>query len=134
LFSSAHLSFPNKGQTFRLILKKPNPAYKTGEGPVVFVDEGHHNFHTIEGRYKPFSKLLERDGYIIQAHKGEFSRESLAKSKILVIANAVNEINADSNNWVLPNPSANNGSKRICARKVVPQNQIQTRRLRKSNF
>jgi hypothetical protein len=25
-----------------------NPAYQSGKGPVVFIDEGHHNFHTKE--------------------------------------------------------------------------------------
>lgn len=38
----------------------PGPAYEAGTGPVVFIDEGHHNFHTKEGRYKAFSNLLER--------------------------------------------------------------------------
>ena len=38
-----------------------NPAYIFGEGPVIFIDEGHHNFHTKNGRYKSFSNLLERD-------------------------------------------------------------------------
>jgi len=36
-----------------------NPEYETGKGPVVFIDSGHHNFHTKDWRYKPFANLLE---------------------------------------------------------------------------
>ena len=81
-----------------------NPAYKSGEGSVIFIDEGHHNFHTMEGRYKPFAQLLQKDGYVIKRSTGEFNKENLASCKILVIANALNKINI--NNWVLPTPSA----------------------------
>ena len=81
-----------------------NPEYETGKGPVVFIDEGHHNFHTKNGRYKAFAKLLERDGYIVTEYKGEFNSNNLSQGKILVISNALNEINIE--NWVLPNPSA----------------------------
>ncbi len=44
----------------------PNPEYEFGEGPVVFIDEGHFNFHTKNGRYLAFTRLLERDGYNVQ--------------------------------------------------------------------
>ena len=82
----------------------PNPEYVAGEGPVVFIDEGHHNFHTKNGRYKSFSNLLERDGYQVTEYKGEFTKENLAKGKILVISNALNEANVED--WSLPNASA----------------------------
>lgn len=81
-----------------------NPAYPIEGGPVVFIDEGHHNFHTKDGRYTSFTKLLERDGYQVKAFKGAFDREALAVGKILVISNALNEANVDR--WILPNPSA----------------------------
>lgn len=84
--------------------KIQNAVYEHGEGPTVFIDEGHHNFHTKNGRYKAFSNLLERDGYIVKEHKGKFNENDLSKGKILVISNALNEINVDD--WVLPNPSA----------------------------
>lgn len=82
----------------------PNPEYAPGKGPVIFIDEGHHNFHTKEGRYKPFSNLLERDGYIMKEYKGTFKKSGLSGGKILVIANALNEKNAED--WFLPTPSA----------------------------
>ncbi|MEQ9415295.1 MAG: DUF4350 domain-containing protein, partial [Cyclobacteriaceae bacterium] len=81
-----------------------HPAYPSGDGSVVFIDEGHHNFHTKEGRYASFTKLLERDGYQVKAFKTLFEKETLASGKILVISNALNEVNVGS--WILPNPSA----------------------------
>ncbi|WP_282124324.1 DUF4350 domain-containing protein [Algibacter mikhailovii] len=84
--------------------KIKHPLYAFGQGPVVFIDEGHHNFHTKEGRYKAFSKLLERDGYHVKAYSGQFKEKQLAEGKILVISNALNAINV--RDWTLPNPSA----------------------------
>lgn len=88
--------------TFNPVIQ--NPEYGTGKGSLVFIDEGHHNFHTIEGRYLPFARLLEKDGYVVKGYKGEFTKEKLDACKILVIANALNEVNVD--NWSLPTPSA----------------------------
>jgi len=81
------------------------PAYASGAGPVVMLDEAHFNFHTATGRYLPFAQLLRRDGYIVQASTSRFNKESLQRGKILVIANALAEINSQGN-WSLPNPSA----------------------------
>ncbi len=81
-----------------------SPEYESGKGPIVFIDEGHHNFHTKNGRYKGFSNILESDGYIVKAYKGAFEKKKLETGKILVISNAQNEINVQ--NWYLPNPSA----------------------------
>lgn len=89
-------------ETYRPSIDKP--AYATGQGPVVFIDEGHHNFHTKEGRYTSFAQLLERDGYQVKAYTGLFKRDMLNKGKILVISNALNEANVGR--WILPNPSA----------------------------
>ncbi len=81
-----------------------DPAYSPGKGPVIFIDEGHFNFHTKNGRYKAFSNLLERDGYNVVAYKDLFKRTELNKGSILVISNALNKINVDD--WFLPTPSA----------------------------
>ena len=72
-----------------------NPAYAPGSGPVIFIDEGHFNFHTIEGRYLPFARLLERDGYRTEGYNGVLEAKKLKKGRILVISNALNE--ADTN-------------------------------------
>ena len=81
-----------------------NPEYQPGKGPVIFIDEGHHNFHTKDGRYKAFSNLLERDGYVVKPYKGLFEKEKLEKGKILVISNALNEKNV--RHWYNPTFSA----------------------------
>ena len=78
--------------------------YQKDEGSVIFIDEGHQNFHTKDGRYQSFAKLLERDGYQLKGYEGRFERDRLQKGKILVISNAIHESNLG--NWVLPNPSA----------------------------
>jgi hypothetical protein len=82
----------------------PHEAYAPGKGPLVAIDEAHHNFHTVNGRYKPFAELLRRDGYRMEGFAKPFSRESLEHVKVLVIANALNERNAED--WSLPTPSA----------------------------
>jgi hypothetical protein len=80
------------------------PEYEAAEGPVVFIDEGHHNFHTKEGRYKAFATLLERDGYNVRPYIDTFTPDKLAKGEILVISNALNEKNVE--NWFVPTYSA----------------------------
>ncbi len=80
------------------------PAYRPGQGPVVRVDEAHHNFHTAVGRYRPFAQLLERDGYVVQRQRSRFTKGSLDSCRILVIANAISAQNESE--WTLPTPSA----------------------------
>lgn len=85
------------------------PMYASGRGPVILVDEAHFNFHTAEGRYRPFANVLQADGYRVQASKSAFSVAALAGARILVVANALAERNRadpDSTDWSLPNPSA----------------------------
>jgi hypothetical protein len=82
----------------------PRPAYEAGKGPRVAIDEAHHNFHTAEGRYKPFAELLRRDGYRMDGLRQRISAESLKNVEILVIFNALHERNAQD--WAPPNPSA----------------------------
>lgn len=77
-----------------------NPAYAAGKGPVVFIDEGHNNFHTMGGRYRPFATLVERDGYRVRPCTGTFTASSLNGCRILVISNALNEFNIQR--WYKP--------------------------------
>jgi len=65
-----------------------NPAYTKSEPRVLF-DEAHHNFHTIDGRYKPFADLLRNDGYRVVRNRQPFTKEILSSFKVLVIANAL---------------------------------------------
>jgi hypothetical protein len=65
-----------------------NPAYSKN-GPRVLFDEAHNNFHTMEGRYKPFVELIINDGYRVIRNRGPFTKVSLDSFKVLVIANAL---------------------------------------------
>lgn len=104
LFSGTALTQPVPDLTFRPPIK--NPAYPKGKGPVVLVDEGHFNFHTISGRYRPFAELLERDGYVVRPLPGAFHIDSLRKGSILVIVTPLAEQNKDKENQTLPIYSA----------------------------
>lgn len=81
-----------------------NPAYEKGKGSIVIIDEAHTNFHTRNGRYKPFANVLEQDGYAVHAGSSTFTKEQFGAVKILVIANALHPSNATQ--WSLPTPSA----------------------------
>jgi hypothetical protein len=65
-----------------------NPAYSRN-GPRVMFDEAHHNFHTADGRYKPFADLMMNDGYQVIRNRKPFTKQSLDSFKVLVIANAL---------------------------------------------
>jgi len=82
----------------------PAPAFPAGNGPLVLLDEAHTNFHTLDGRYLVFGRVLLQDGYRVQPNREPFSRAVLGKARVLVIANALNAVNAKE--WKLPTPSA----------------------------
>ena len=71
---------------------------------MIYLDEGHNNFHTRTGRFLPFARVLESDGYQVKSYEGKFTPGKLQDGRILVIANALNEKNV--NDWFLPTPSA----------------------------
>lgn len=75
----------------------PDPAFDTSVArpahprrhPLVVVDEAHANYHTAEGRYKPFAALLRSDGYRVVRGTERFARRSLRGVDVLVISNAM---------------------------------------------
>jgi len=67
--------------------KVARPAY-TKKHPKVLFDEAHRNFHTTDGRYKPFATLITNDGYQVTPNKEKFQKSTLNGYDILVIANA----------------------------------------------
>src|ERR1700687_2853175 len=67
-----------------------HPAF-TKRHPRVGIDEAHRNFHTRDGRYKPFAALMESDGYVVSAAP-RFDTGLLKGLDILVIANALGEV------------------------------------------
>jgi hypothetical protein len=84
--------------TYDPLIEKP--AYARNMGPIVFIDEGHFNFHTKNERYLPFARLLERDGYRVHSYQGQFESEKLNEGRILVVSNALNETN--TTRWYKP--------------------------------
>ena len=80
------------------------PLYEKGKGPMVLIDEGHNNFHTLEGRYAPFADVLKAAGFQVGALKGTVSPGKLKNVAMLVISNPIHD--SDMGDWVLPNPSA----------------------------
>jgi hypothetical protein len=80
------------------------PQFEIEKGPVVMIDEAHHNFHTMNGRYFAFAEVLRHDGYRVEPNTSQFNLDSLGACSILVISNALNERNIED--WSLPTPSA----------------------------
>ena len=80
---------PNFTPQFRI------QTYQPTNSPVVLVDEAHHNFLTINGRFAPFKQVLLSDGFTVKANTTPFTGTQLAKADILVIANALDRGRAD---------------------------------------
>ncbi len=89
---------PDTAFTFR----SASPAYTNGEGPVVMLDEAHNNFHTLDGRYFTFGKVLSDDGYRMVPGTASFTAAHIQQARVLVIANAL----APDDEWALPTRSA----------------------------
>jgi len=82
-----------------------HPKYESGKGSLVMIDAAHHNFHTLVGRYAPFGKVLQNDGYRLTSNAIPFAIKSLLECRILVISNPLDSSNT-AGRWRLPNPSA----------------------------
>jgi len=65
------------------------PAYFSGKQPVVWIDEAHHNFHTISHGYRAFASLLTHDGYRVEPNTEPFNHRRLKGCSVLVVANAL---------------------------------------------
>ncbi|HEY6124508.1 MAG TPA: DUF4350 domain-containing protein [Steroidobacteraceae bacterium] len=81
------------------------PEYASGQGPVVCVDEAHHNFHTLAERFWAFGSLLKQDGYQVVPSVSAFDASSLARCAVLVISNA-QPSDAEWDQYPYPTPSA----------------------------
>jgi len=73
------------------------PHYRPGEGPRVAIDAAHLNFHTADGGYAPFAKLLRLDGYRVESSDTPFAAGMLGRLDVLVIANAMHK--QSENDW-----------------------------------
>lgn len=70
----------------------PRPAYGEGGGPIVCIDEAHHNHHTLTGSYSPFGTLLRDDGYRVRSSEGPFTGGTLSGCDVMVSANPLAEV------------------------------------------
>lgn len=94
------------------------PSFVSADGPVVLIDEAHHNFLTLSGRYKPFAQVLETEGYSVRANTSRFSRESLRQADVLVIANALDRPRRD---WQPPYDDAFSENEVVVLKQWVTQ-------------
>ena len=74
-----------------------HPAY-TASHPRVAIDEAHKNIHTAGGLFKPFADLARNDGYDVVANTAKFTSNGLQGNDVLVISNALGELENDNNN------------------------------------
>jgi hypothetical protein len=89
-------------------LSVAHPAFHHNDpepSPRVVIDGGHHNFHTVDGRYAPFAQLLRNNGMRVSGGTAPIDDAYLATVEVLVIANPLAAVNAPDH-WELPTPSA----------------------------
>lgn len=87
-----------------------HPAWERGKGPRLLLDEAHRNFHTLDGRYRPFADLARNDGFRVAANRQPFTREGLAAADLLVIANATGADDMGSREGESPAFTADEGA------------------------
>ncbi len=85
----------------------PDPTFEPGLGPRICMDAAHHNFHTLDGRYYTFGKLLRGDGFSTTSVLQPFDETVVEDCAVFVIANALAPENAED--WGHPHPSAFSG-------------------------
>jgi len=69
-------------------------AYADGEGPLIAIDAGHDNMHTVDGTYLTFARIARSDGFRVAGRTGPFTADALRDVDILVIANATDPTRA----------------------------------------
>lgn len=104
LFLSLEVTAQQRADT-SFTINIDQPKYVEGEEPVVCIDAAHNNFHTIEGGFAPFARVIRKDGYTPINFSNQIKNsEDLSECSIYLIANPLHESNIG--NWVLPTPSA----------------------------
>ncbi|HEX8459430.1 MAG TPA: hypothetical protein VF656_19210 [Pyrinomonadaceae bacterium] len=88
LTTLSYVSFAQQTADPNFDAKVARPAY-TSKHPKVLFDEAHNNFHTADGRYKPFADLIKSDGYLVTPNRQPFTAAALKPYDILVISNAL---------------------------------------------
>lgn len=81
-----------------------SPRYTPGAGSTICIDSAHNNFHTLDGGFSPFARVVREDGYRVIDSNKSITIERLEECDIYLIVNPLHESNIG--NWTLPNPSA----------------------------
>ena len=103
------LLFPLSKQAQQLIdstftFNPKEPVYAYDQGPIIHIDEYHHNDMSMNNRMFPLIPILRNDGYRVASLNQALDEQLLSEIKILVIIGALHESNVD--NWKLPTPSS----------------------------
>lgn len=72
------------------------PVFTAEPRPRLAIAEGHHEFHTASGRYRPFADLARADGFEVVPLPGALTDSSLAPLRVLVTANAMGDADMGS--------------------------------------
>jgi hypothetical protein len=64
-----------------------HPAFTARPRPRILVDEGHLNTHTSGGSYRPFARLMQRDGFAILPSEGRITADILRGGEIFATVN-----------------------------------------------
>ena len=86
------------------VLPPTDLLYFPGTGPLVAIDSGHANFHTLGKGFSPFGRLLRQSGYRTVGTGTLPGSGPGDTPDVLVIANALNPANRE--NWRRPVASA----------------------------
>lgn len=120
IMSSSSLLFAQQVADTSFAFPLEKPTYATGSGPVVCIDEAHHNFHTMDGNFLAFARLLSMDGYQVKPMDQKITKQNILETcDILVISNALDV--SDTEEWVVPNPSAFSETEIVNIQKWVSQ-------------
>lgn len=103
LILAAHAASGQQVSDTAFVPRVGRPTFTNNSGPLILIDEAHHNFHTASGRYVTFARLAERDGYRVRGSSAPFTDTlALDSARILVIANALHADNEPGNRWRRP--------------------------------
>lgn len=105
LFAAACAHAQQEGAT-NFIPTVGETAFAEVSGPVILIDEAHHNYHTAEGRYGTFAEFLRKHHCTVLPSTQPVSLPVLSAADIFVIANAQGERNVDEKHWCHPIDSA----------------------------
>ena len=97
VFFISNIGFTQQRADDIIISEIKKSRFKKNKGPIVYIDQSHHNFHQKSGRFKPFSDLLISDGYKVDSI---VDLKKLKVGDVLVIANPIHQNNV--RNWRRP--------------------------------